>query len=88
MVKLEELPWEQAPKMLANNRTEQMDVIAEDTCTDRAKNLARIAQLEGNLNGIMSKLDVLERLNNAADLRYSLLVDNCVRSLGVKRLEK
>lgn len=66
-----------APQVCAMPRTANMEMVAAQTSTERAKHTALIAQLDGYIHEIDGKLDFLARRSNIADPRYSKLVDAC-----------
>lgn len=69
-----------ALKVRDKHRTADMEVVAEQTRTERAERVehtAGIAQLEGDLQELKEKLGSAERRNNVADLRYAMLRNEC-----------
>lgn len=52
-------------------------MVAEQALSERAEHVAWIAQLEGDLYELMGQLHFLEYQNSVADLRYSILSDEC-----------
>lgn len=55
-----------------------LKTIAEQSVTNWAEPTAQNGQMKGNLHERMAKLSFVERLNNVADLRYSILSGKCV----------
>lgn len=71
------MPRTKASKVRTHRRAAGMEVVAEQERTKRAKHTAWIAQLKGDLHELKSKLNVLERRNNVAFLRYFMLGNEC-----------
>lgn len=59
----------------AQRRIEDMKMVAEQVCLDRAEHTAWIAHLDGTIHELVGKLEFLQRHNDVVDSRYSRLVD-------------
>lgn len=77
VAELEEAMRTRALSVPEKRKTVDLEVFSKQARIERAKHMARIAQLENGLHERKGKLDFLKRRNDVLNSHYSILGDEC-----------